>query len=207
MILYCIKKVAVAGLLVGLMIFVMPQRVEAMTIGGQRMTLKTYFQGRDLSLVVFRVPLFSQVVYANSIEEERERLLIQEARAVAIDRFLRARNMPLAEYSAYMVARADEYGIDWRLLPALSIRESSGGKFSCGNNPFGWASCRIDFESIEEAINVVAWNLGGYNPNTASYYRGDTFDKLHSYNGTVIPRYPAEVARIMERIASDVAVF
>ena len=63
----------------------------------------------------------------------------------------------------------------------------------------------MNFKSIEESIDTVAWNFGGHNPNTAAYYRGDTPEKLQSYNGTVIARYPAEVMRIMERIEAELA--
>lgn len=208
MILYFIKRIVPAALLVELIVFSAPQSAEAMTIQGRLVILKTYFQERSMLFSGFRAPLLLPVVYAENSEEERDvDDYVQEynARTAAIDRYMRDRSMPLAGYGALMVAQADEYDIDWRLLPAIAIRESSGGKFSCGNNPFGWASCRIDFKSIEEAIDIVAWNFGGHNPNTAAYYKGDTPEKLQSYNGTVIPRYPTEVMRIMERIEAELA--
>lgn len=108
--------------------------------------------------------------------------------------------MPLAGYGAEFVEAADRCDMDWRLLPAIAIRESSGGKQACGNNPFGWASCRADFESVEKAIEIVGVNLCGFNPKTAGYY-GDktTLQKLQSYNGSVNPNYPEEVLSIMEK--------
>ena len=111
--------------------------------------------------------------------------------------------MPLAGYGAKMVEEAEENGLDWRLLPAVALRESSGGKKACDHNPFGWASCRVDFKDTNEAIEVVARNLGGKNPKTADYYKGDTRSKLQSYNGTVVPGYPDQVLRIMEKIEKD----
>lgn len=124
----------------------------------------------------------------------------RNAKIERIDRYFSGRSMPLAGYGAQFVQVAEKYGLDWRLLPAIAIRESSGGKQMCGNNPFGWASCRTDFESIHEAIEYVGMNLGGENPRTAPYYKNKTTsEKLWSYNGTVNPKYPDEVLAIMEK--------
>lgn len=135
----------------------------------------------------------------NAETEKSEEAIKKDERAERIDRFFTEHGMPLAGYGRKFIEEADKNGIDWRLLPAIAIRESSGGKQACGNNPFGWASCRRDFDSIEEAIEYVTWNLGGHNPNTATYYSGDTRAKLQSYNGTVIPTYPEEVLALMEK--------
>ena len=191
-----IKRIASAALLAGLIVLALPKSALAMTIAEQFATLKVYFQERSILFAYFRAPIVPPTAYAEDrSDNERE--------AAAIERYMQDRSMPLAKYSALMVEKAHEHSIDWRLLPAIAIRESSGGKFACGNNPFGWASCKTNFNSIEEAINVVAWNLGGHNPNTAVYYQGETAEKLQSYNGAVIPRYPAEVMRIMERITAE----
>ncbi|EKD76306.1 MAG: hypothetical protein ACD_43C00158G0001, partial [uncultured bacterium] len=70
------------------------------------------------------------------------------------------------------------------------------------NNPFGWGSAKIKFDDFSEAIDVVSSNLGGYNPNTARYYKDtDTKKKLWYYNGTVMPSYPAEVISIMNSMS------
>jgi hypothetical protein len=134
---------------------------------------------------------------------------VTDNRAGILDAYFEERDMPLAGHGEHFVAVSDqcERGLDWRLLPGIGIRESSGGKQMCGNNPFGWGSCTLNnFESIDEAIDVVARNLCGDNPNTARYYGGDTRSKLQSYNGTVLPSYPDEVIAIMEDIdtGSDV---
>ena len=119
---------------------------------------------------------------------------------VRIDRYFAERNMPLAGYGTKFVEAADKCDMDWRLLPAIAVRESSGGKQACGNNPFGWASCRLDFESIEQAIEIVGANLCGLNPRTESYYKNKTtYERLWNYNGVVNPKYPDEVLGIMDQ--------
>lgn len=122
-------------------------------------------------------------------------------RSEILDKFFNDRGMPLAGYGQDFVSAADKYGIDWTLLPAISIIESTGGKKACGNNPFGWGSCRSgNFASIAEAIDYVSKNLGGQNPRTRSAYSGGLDDDLHSYNGTVDPTYPQKVKEIMSAI-------
>ncbi|MEK9175145.1 MAG: hypothetical protein AAB795_00975 [Patescibacteria group bacterium] len=124
-------------------------------------------------------------------------------KALLIDMYFNERNMPLEGYGKKFIEEAEKYNLDWRLLPALAIRESSGGKFACNNNPFGWASCKVNFDSVDEAIEMVAWNLAGANPRTKQYYEGDINDKLHYYNGSIIKGYEAQVIRIMIKIAGD----
>lgn len=51
-------------------------------------------------------------------------------------------------------------------------------------------------ENKEASIEIVAWNLGGNNPKTLLYYKGNTEQKLWSYNGSANPRYPGEVLSI-----------
>ena len=123
---------------------------------------------------------------------------IQDVRAQKIDNYFRERNMPLEGYGKKMVEVAEKNGLDWRLLPAISIRESSGGKHMCKNNPFGWGSCKIIFSSLNEAIDTV-----GYKLNNLPVYKGkSTKQKLYYYNGTVVPSYPDEVIVIMNKIST-----
>lgn len=130
---------------------------------------------------------------------------LRQQRADAIDGFFKKRNMPMEGTGKTFVLVAEKYGLDWRLLPAIAIRESSGGKQACGYNPFGWGSCKLhNFVSYEQAIEALGRNLGGAAPRTSSYYAGkSTKEKLYYYNGTVLPEYPDEVIAIMNMIESD----
>lgn len=130
---------------------------------------------------------------------------IREARAKAIDSYFKDRSMPLEGTGMTFVLVAEKYGLDWRLLPAIGVRESSGGKAACGYNAFGWGSCKLhNFHSYDEAIEALGRNLGGANKNTARYYAGkNTLEKLYYYNGTVVPSYPDEVIAIMDKMERD----
>jgi hypothetical protein len=129
---------------------------------------------------------------------------IRTERAAKIDAYYGRHNLPLTGYGMKMVLVAEKNGIDWNLLPAIAMRETTGGKFACYKNPFGWGSCKIKFSSFDEAIEMVGKNLGGGNKRTAMYYAGTTSaQKLYYYNGTVVPSYPREVMKIMTKIENQ----
>ncbi len=130
---------------------------------------------------------------------------ILKAKADAIDAYFTERNMPLAGMGMKMAEEAEKNNLDWRLLPAIAIRESTGGKNDCkkvSNNAFGWGSCKIGFKSVENAIETVALNLGGNNPKTARHYYNKTLKQiLRAYNPpSVVPRYAEQVISIMKDI-------
>ena len=125
--------------------------------------------------------------------------------AAAIDAYFAKRDMPLEGEGMKMAQAASDNDLDWRLIPAIAIRESTGGKNACDkvdNNPFGWASCKVGFSSIDDAIDTIAVNLGGNNPNTATHYDNKTtLQILHAYNPpSVVPRYAEQVMAIMNDI-------
>lgn len=131
-----------------------------------------------------------------------------QSQADAIDSYFTEHDMPLSGTGMKMAEEADKNDLDWRMLPAIAVRESTGGKFDCkrvSNNPFGWGSCKIGFKSNEEAIEVVAKNLGGNNPNTARHYDNKTLKQiLRAYNPpSVVPRYAEQVISIMNDIGPE----
>lgn len=130
---------------------------------------------------------------------------VRVKKAEIIDTYFKDRSMPLEGTGMTFVLVAEKYGLDYRLLPAIAVRESSGGKQACGNNPFGWGSCKLhNFKSYGDAIESLGKNLGGANAKTARYYAGkNTAEKLYHYNGTVVESYPDEVMAIMEKISSN----
>lgn len=131
-----------------------------------------------------------------------------KVKADAIDDYFKLRDMPLLGTGMKMVQEAEKNNLDWRLLPAIAVRESTGGKFDCKkvqNNPFGWGSCKIGFDSVEEAIEIVAMNLGGNNPNTERHYADKTTDQiLKAYNPpSIISNYVKQVKSIMNAIGEE----
>jgi hypothetical protein len=176
------------------------------------MIQKIYKVTQILAFVPFMaIPSISVSSHIGSLETKpvtKEVVSVEDVRkehAKAIDSFFKERNMPMRGTGMTFVLVAEKYGLDWRLLPAISIRESSGGKEACGYNAFGWGSCKLhNFNSYEEAIEALGKNLGGANKITSRYYAGkSTEEKLYYYNGSVEPPYTGEVIAIMDMIASD----
>jgi hypothetical protein len=99
---------------------------------------------------------------------------------------------PITDY----LNAADQNNLDYRILPAISVQESQGGVHACGNNWWGWDSCKGDnFGSVTEGIQYIAQQLASGN-----YYRGKTIDqKLRAYNPH--PAYAGEVERLMKEIS------
>jgi hypothetical protein len=128
-----------------------------------------------------------------------------QTEADAIDAYFASRDMPLQGMGMTMVKEAYLNGLDWRLIPAIAVRESTGGKNACNKdkfNAFGWGSCKVSFKSYEDAIKTVAENLGGNNPSTARHYDNKSVEEiLKAYNPpSVVPRYAAQVISIMNAI-------
>ncbi|HRH31558.1 MAG TPA: hypothetical protein PK950_02725 [Candidatus Paceibacterota bacterium] len=144
---------------------------------------------------------------------------LTEYRAELIDSYYEAKKLPMAGYGKLMVEAADKYDIDWRLLPALAVRESTAGKQACGGklsaewNPWGWNSCKGDgFSSMEESVDMIAKHISGNHERTARYYKkkqGDVKGILQVYNPpSVVATYAQEVMGIMSKISpsEDVTV-
>lgn len=88
----------------------------------------------------------------------------RDARAKIIEDFFKGYNAPLADFGDIFVAVADKYGLDFRLLPAISMQESNGGKriIPSSKNPFGYGIYGdkvLKFNSFEEAIERVGRGL------------------------------------------------
>ncbi|QQG41337.1 MAG: glucosaminidase domain-containing protein [Candidatus Woesebacteria bacterium] len=74
-----------------------------------------------------------------------------------LDRF----NSPLTSYSEEFVMYADLYGLDYRLVPAITGVESTFGKHIPykSYNAYGWANGNYKFLSWEDSIKHVTMTL------------------------------------------------
>ena len=91
----------------------------------------------------------------------------------AIRTYLSSRNAPLAAYAEEFVRAADYYKIDYRLVAAISVIESNGGKHCFKQyNAWGWG--KKGFSSWKDGIWTVSKGLSNY------YARGLKTPKLIS---------------------------
>jgi hypothetical protein len=117
-----------------------------------------------------------------------------DPRLVRLQQFFESRDCPLREVAGEFLIAADRYALDWRLLPSISIIESSGGKDYHNNNIFGWDYPLQAFSSVREGIHYVAAQLAG-----ADRYKNKSLDgKLKIYNPN--PEYPGKVKAVMEAL-------
>lgn len=147
----------------------------------------------------------SALTEENSVITTPEEVARQE-KADAIDTYFAKHDAPLEGHGMKFVIEAEKNEIDWRLLPAIAMRESTGGIHACKSVPnsvFGWGSCKISFNSIDESIEIVAQSLGGNNPNTAHHYEDKTVTQILKKYNSVIPGYSNQVIKIMKSISDD----
>jgi hypothetical protein len=121
--------------------------------------------------------------------------LTPDPRIVRLERFFKIYHCATPYYTHEYLRAADSYGLDYRLLPAISIRETQCGiTAKDANNTWGYHPGRQSFPSIGMGIDFIAKRLARH-----PLYEGKTLkDKLFTYN----PRdaYPEEVKRIMRQI-------
>lgn len=109
---------------------------------------------------------------SNDFSNRTTDLISIRERADRIRKFYKRWNSPMADHAEFIVETADHFGIDWRLIPAISIVESSGG-VHCFKpyNAFGWG--RMSFANFEESIYTVTKGLatkyGSDNPLVIAY--------------------------------------
>lgn len=98
---------------------------------------------------------------AESVQTISQDQIYHNNRVEKIRKYLSNRGAPLAKYAEDFVDAAEHYGIDYRLVAAISIIESSGGKNTFRPyNAWGWG--KSGFDSWEDGIWSVSKGLAKY---------------------------------------------
>ena len=118
----------------------------------------------------------------------------QDPRGDRLEAFFKAYDCPAPLHVDEYLRAADSYAIDYRLLPAISLVESTCGAFEKMNNRWGWDSAQKSFPSVSAGIEFISSQLAE-NPR----YKGKSLQqKLFTYNP--YPRYVRQVQRLMQEI-------
>jgi hypothetical protein len=118
-----------------------------------------------------------------------------DERRLKLQSFFESYRCPAPFHVEDYLREADKNAIDYRLLPAISVRESTCGRHARLNNHWGWDSARSGFSSVKAGIRYLARTLA-----LSPKYRDKTIDgKLKIYNPNL--RYVAEVMQLMEEIS------
>ena len=138
--------------------------------------------------------------------------LLVQARKVELYYLDQKTDMPMADYAYQFVVAADKYDLDYTLMPAIARFETSGGRNLCkseegANNPFGFGSCKMSFDSFEHAFDHVAYSLSGENPRTEIYADKSIEEKLLIYNPPtvkgILPGYHKHILKAIDEIKSQ----
>lgn len=114
-----------------------------------------------LAIFFLSQPAFAQEKIAGGSAMLENSFPLADNRVTKLKKFLESYDSPLAEYADKIVESADEYGLDWKLVPAITGVESTFGKnIPAGSyNAYGWANGAFYFQSWEQSIDLVSQTL------------------------------------------------
>lgn len=144
------------------------------------------------------VSLSTLSVKPSSLKEKIAAIVVSESQVRGVYSYLKKINAPLAPKSRFMVQCAKYFGIDYRIVAAISVKESTGGKFAYRPyNAWGWGGSNgYSFSSWEESIITVSRGIARY------YARGaNTPARMApSYNPVTPKEWAAGVSHIMSQM-------
>lgn len=126
----------------------------------------------------------------------------EDARVTTVKAFLSKYNSALAPYAQLIVATADKYGLDYRLLPAIAMQESTLCKKAPKNSyncwGFGIYGKKVTrFSNYSEAIETVTKTL-------SKNYKGAGLETpeeiMTKYNPASSGEWAQGVSGIMQRL-------
>lgn len=151
-----------------------------------------------IGLAICGVVSYGLIQHFNAAIPRNEPLTLNiDHRIPALEEFMLKQKCPTPYYIKEYLNAADEYKIDYRVLPSISIIESRCGRqYPQGsNNLWGWASARSGFSSISNGINFINQQLA-----QGKYYKDKTLKgKLKAYN-SVNPQYYNEVTNLIDQM-------
>lgn len=101
----------------------------------------------------------SEIENVNTLDGQVLGVEITDTRPFIVERFLSG--TPLAAHAALIIQASDKYNLDYRLIPAIAMKEAQGGLTARPEsyNAWGFENGRTNFDSWETAIESVAKTL------------------------------------------------
>lgn len=119
---------------------------------------------------------------------------LEDQRHAKLETFFQSFGCPAPHHVKEYLGAADTYAIDYRLLPAISVLESTCGIYQRQNNRWGWASARKGFSSFRAGLEYIAHQL-----SNGRYYKDKTLaEKVRMYNPN--PQYAKQLEKLMRKI-------
>jgi len=117
-----------------------------------------------------------------------------DPRGARLEAFFKTYGCPAPLHVNDYLRAADSHALDYRILPAISLVESTCGAFEKMNNRWGWDSAQTGFPSVPAGIEFITEQLADGPP-----YKGKTVkEKLFTYNP--YPQYVRQVEKLMQQI-------
>lgn len=147
------------------------------------------FRGRLARAVVLGLTACAAVANDSTLP-----MPLNDPRSARLEAFFKAYGCPAPLHVNEYLRAADSHALDYRLLPAISLVESTCGTFQRMNNHWGWDSAQSGFSSVPAGIEFVTSQLAESPP-----YKGKTVkEKLFTYNP--YRQYVRQVERLMQQI-------
>ena len=109
------------------------------------------------STVAYAALPYAQNTFSDNIEQK-------DVRVDAVSDFFKRYRSELEPYAENIIASADKYGLDYRLVPAIAMQESNLCKKAPKNSYNCWGfgiygKQTLKFDNFEEAIEIVTKTL------------------------------------------------
>lgn len=103
-----------------------------------------------------QTPIPEQVKISEELKQKEK-----QEKVLRLQKFLKSHNSPMTDNAQDFIEAAEQYNLDWKLVPSIAGVESTFGKFLIPNsyNAYGWGGGTIHFESWRDGIYTVSKGL------------------------------------------------
>lgn len=141
----------------------------------------------------------------DKVQKATHALSAREARIEVLREFFARYNSPLEDFADHIVATADKYDLDYRLLPAIAMQESTlckktpADSYNCWG--FGIYGNKVTrFVNFEEAIETVSKTLA---LNYHAQGLRNPIEIMSKYTPSNTGEWAENVSYVMSRISSS----
>jgi hypothetical protein len=158
-----------------------------------------HYQRIKLAICALGAMMLAVSAYGNTIAGNPS-ALVRDNRYDKLESFFQSFGCPAPHYVDEYLGAADSNAIDYRLLPAISVLESTCGVYQRLNNRWGWDSARKGFSSFRAGLQYIARQL-----SVGRFYRNKSLEeKVYTYNPN--PQYVRQVQKLMLKIDGGGAI-
>lgn len=101
-------------------------------------------------------PIPEEIIISEELKQREK-----QNKVLRLQKFLNSYNSPMADNAQDFIEAAEQYELDWKLVPSIAGVESTFGKFLIpgSHNAYGWGGGKIHFESWRDGIYKISKGL------------------------------------------------